>query len=1157
MMASKQHTSRQTAALAAWPLLLLLLHAGSVAASSKWTQLSAPLFGSPPRREGTILQVIGDHAYVYGGLSNSTFYNDTWQFDLVHRHWTQLNQSAITPGARFDHTSATHNACLYVFGGSTPTHSPNGSMPLFTQQNDLWKLDTTSGNWSPIFAPFGTRMPPPRAEATAVTTPDAMVLFGGIVLVTNSHDDALPTMNAKNATPTGFNDLWRFDFATDTWDEIVPATSSPVPTARFSHAATTVDINGVSHMIVFSGRHVVREAGWSILNDAWVIPLSSNHNEVPPYWTLLSVNPVYNRIFSGVVSIQSRLWMFGGFGFYNQNERDGLAFSDTTAAATETLPQAQLTLFFDYAPAETDAPFARFHHAMAVWKDQVLVYGGKFQQSYGDLWLRNTSYLPTEPNPFEQMGLNPVIFVLVAVFWISTVAAYLILFMLRFCLQPIHVRIVTRPLPPQGLSKAEITAFKLMPFEPKADKTNTGSSDGCSICLVDFSENEVLRQLPCGHTYHPACIDEWLVKSPACPLCKRDVGSPKSTSPANGIRLAMATHGTWSFVHINPTITFLPMFNPPPAIISPMAVLAVALSLQGSLAATTAVTSSWVKLAADGVQSNQPLPREATSLDVIGNAAYIYGGAGDAENAVFSDTWKYDLILHTWSPIATTVNPGRRFGHASTAQPNSANLYIFGGMTYDASLVTDTFDGTTQMNDLWQFDTAVGQWSLVAFSAAAHLPPARSETTVATTSTALVLFGGVSVPASSDAVDMNDVWLFHYTRHTWQHISPAGLPPSTRFSHSSATIQIGATNYMVVFGGRHLQNNGWVILGDAWMLALNEETSVYEWTPINLTPSFNRIFSGMVSINSQLWLMGGYAIQGDFRQRSGVAFSDTVFTDTSSLPSLTLLFDESSSLMYTSPSPRFDHAMAVWNGNVLVYGGKFQNCLGDFWLRNASTVPSGSSATPPFLTISYDPLVLVLSIALLVLSTCFLFLVLLFKRSRRRQSMVAPPPSPTRARGLSAEAIATFKLVAFTPSVEADPTEEICPICLVEYERGEELRQLPCHHIFHPPCIAEWLDKNMTCPMCKRDMMDPSPIPTSPTSTPSPSSPHSVAPVATSSTLAPGGATLVSSSTRIVSTASAPAPSVGGATSPPPRPPSTPPPLTARPVIPLPGSMAI
>ena len=42
----------------------------------------------------------------------------------------------------------------------------------------------------------------------------------------------------------------------------------------------------------------------------------------------------------------------------------------------------------------------------------------------------------------------------------------------------------------------------------------------CVICLEDFVDGEELRVLPCNHAFHVACIDEWLLERPLCPLCK-------------------------------------------------------------------------------------------------------------------------------------------------------------------------------------------------------------------------------------------------------------------------------------------------------------------------------------------------------------------------------------------------------------------------------------------------------------------------------------------------------------------------------------------------------------------------------------------------------------------------------------------------------------
>ncbi|KAG6502495.1 RING finger protein 44-like [Zingiber officinale] len=42
----------------------------------------------------------------------------------------------------------------------------------------------------------------------------------------------------------------------------------------------------------------------------------------------------------------------------------------------------------------------------------------------------------------------------------------------------------------------------------------------CAICIDDFEATSVLSVMPCGHSFHSACLDEWLVRSNACPLCR-------------------------------------------------------------------------------------------------------------------------------------------------------------------------------------------------------------------------------------------------------------------------------------------------------------------------------------------------------------------------------------------------------------------------------------------------------------------------------------------------------------------------------------------------------------------------------------------------------------------------------------------------------------
>ncbi|KAF5466666.1 hypothetical protein F2P56_016573 [Juglans regia] len=48
--------------------------------------------------------------------------------------------------------------------------------------------------------------------------------------------------------------------------------------------------------------------------------------------------------------------------------------------------------------------------------------------------------------------------------------------------------------------------------------------------------------------------------------------------------------------------------------------------------------------------------------------------------------------------------------------------------------------------------------------------------------------------------------------------------------------------------------------------------------------------------------------------------------------------------------------------------------------------------------------------------------------------------------------------------------DALCCICLAKYVDDDELRELPCVHVFHVECVDKWLKINALCPLCKSEV---------------------------------------------------------------------------------------
>lgn len=163
----------------------------------------------------------------------------------------------------------------------------------------------------------------------------------------------------------------------------------------------------------------------------------------------------------------------------------------------------------------------------------------------------------------------------------------------------------------------------------------------------------------------------------------------------------------------------------------------------GDTWAYDAAANVWTELKPSG---SAPSPREGHKMayDPVGNRTYLYGGFnGDDER--FDDLWAYDWTSNTWTQLNPAGDrPSRRAAHALVYDSAKARLVLFGG-----------YDGANDLNDLWAYDPAAGNWSDI--TPKGTLPAARDNHTVIYDSIGdqLIVFGGWD-----GEKNFNDIWAF-------------------------------------------------------------------------------------------------------------------------------------------------------------------------------------------------------------------------------------------------------------------------------------------------------------------------------------------------------------------------------------------------------------
>lgn len=183
-------------------------------------------------------------------------------------------------------------------------------------------------------------------------------------------------------------------------------------------------------------------------------------------------------------------------------------------------------------------------------------------------------------------------------------------------------------------------------------------------------------------------------------------------------------------------------------------------------------------------------------------SGYCYSSTGDAwvmggVNAAtfYSDFWKYDAVLDSWSSLASFGGGNR--SSAAMCYDGTSKVYSFGGSSTQPSI-------PNQKNDLYVYDTGTGVWTLI--QPIGTLPPAKLHAGMQYYNQKLYLYGGYEV---------QDMWEYDILNNVWTELNSS---PYLK-KYGTNTVLKGTDIYCIGYTGVGSSTNYFMkydIINDTW-----------------------------------------------------------------------------------------------------------------------------------------------------------------------------------------------------------------------------------------------------------------------------------------------------------------------------------------------------
>jgi N-acetylneuraminic acid mutarotase len=293
---------------------------------------------------------------------------------------------------------------LYLVGGISPVPCQDLSCAN-SLIDDLWSFNPRSRTWREI----SDQLPPREGDATALDSRSRRIImiqpffgpmetwaydldkhtwenrhpaveaparWGSMMVYDSRADRALLFGGAALSDNSGLNDLWVYDYESNTWTERHPAVSPP---PHQWHALVYVPTS--DRTVLFGGTN---PADGSLLNDTWAYDYHRNR------WTNLHpMHPPTPRMthYMAFEPRTNRLVLFGGFlAPYDQAAGDTWIYDVATNRWSQAFPK--------------HSPAPRAWHVLSRTNGPVVLFGGGPDQAG---WTNETFLYDSRANEWEQV----------------------------------------------------------------------------------------------------------------------------------------------------------------------------------------------------------------------------------------------------------------------------------------------------------------------------------------------------------------------------------------------------------------------------------------------------------------------------------------------------------------------------------------------------------------------------------------------------------------------------------------------------------------------------------------------------------------------------------------------------------------------------------